>query len=240
MNASNFAISPCAVVSTLGAKPSPDALSTRDIEVVQTRVISPEATTNNGAMILMSLTKSLSPHKSRARAGAQVGRVPENTKQLSKFARTEKIYLQMMPKLFANSPNAAFSILQIHPNTSKYVLKQSCELDTKITANGSWNSLFTHVDTFRGFSKDVWTTWCQSLLSETLRQPRAVLAVDALLSGPLLAVSMDVFRDEVQHRSFRDEVQHWSFRDEVQKRYHFMRSQNWAWRLAIGRSFFLW
>ena len=100
-----------------------------------------------------------------------------------------------MPKLFANSPNASFSILQIlvHPNTSKYVLKQSCELDTKITANGSWNSLFTHVDTFRGFSKDVWTTWCQSLLSETLRQPRAVLAVDAILSGPFLAVSMDVF-----------------------------------------------
>ena len=98
-----------------------------------------------------------------------------------------------MPKLFANSPNAAFSILQIHPNTSKYVLKQSCELDTKITANGSWSSLFTHVDTFRGFSKDVWTKWCQSLLSETLRQPRAVLAVDAILSGPFLAVSMEVF-----------------------------------------------
>ena len=31
------------------------------------------------------------------------------------------------------------------------------------------------------------------IIKETLRQPRAVLAVDALLSGPLLAVSMDVF-----------------------------------------------
>ena len=92
MKIGKCAVSPCAVVSTLGAKPSPDDLSTRDIEVVQTRMISPEATTNKGAMILMSLTKSLSPHKSRARAGAQVGRVPENTKQLSKFARTEKKY----------------------------------------------------------------------------------------------------------------------------------------------------
>ena len=55
------------------------------------------------------------------------------------------------------------------------------------------------------------------IIKETLRQPRAVLAVDALLSGPLLAVSMDVFRDEVQHRSFRDEMQHRNFRDEVLK-----------------------
>ena len=31
------------------------------------------------------------------------------------------------------------------------------------------------------------------IIKETLRQPRAVLAVDAFLSGPLLAVSMDVF-----------------------------------------------
>ena len=31
------------------------------------------------------------------------------------------------------------------------------------------------------------------IIKETLRQPRAVLAVDAILSGPFLAVSMDVF-----------------------------------------------
>ena len=78
------------------------------------------------------------------------------------------------------------------PNTSKHILKQSCELDTKINAHGSWSGLFTHVDAFRWFSKDVWMKWFQALMSETLLQPRAVLAAHATLNGPFTAVSIEV------------------------------------------------
>jgi hypothetical protein len=79
------------------------------------------------------------------------------------------------------------------PNTSKWQIRtQSRELDTKITAHGSWSSLHTHVVTFRWFSKDVWMKWFQSLISEKLLQPKAFRAVDAILNSPFSAVSMEL------------------------------------------------
>jgi hypothetical protein len=105
------------VVSTLGAKPSPDALSTRDIEVMQTRMISPEATTSKGAMILISLAKVSVPTKAGLEPVHKSAESLKTQNNLASLREQKKKYLQMMPKLFSNSPNATFSILQLHPNT---------------------------------------------------------------------------------------------------------------------------